>query len=153
MGPNWVLSAPDGPHGGPMNVAIRGYIQNISGSNLIQCRKRQQSAHHNFSKYVKLIQIENISFNSIKKIYDSKQFRSNVTSILVKHCGKYLAYLVCTHIQLLIYSRHIAEGFLLMEYSYVIYYTSSADALSTPHTSFGYPVGACNLCQCPCTPG
>ena len=24
MGPTWVLSAPDGPHVGPMNVAIRG---------------------------------------------------------------------------------------------------------------------------------
>ena len=23
MGPNWVLSAPDGPHVGPMNLAIR----------------------------------------------------------------------------------------------------------------------------------
>ena len=22
MGPNWVLSAPDGPHDGPMNLAI-----------------------------------------------------------------------------------------------------------------------------------
>ena len=25
MGPTWVLSAPDGPHVGPMNLAIRGY--------------------------------------------------------------------------------------------------------------------------------
>ena len=25
MGPTWVLSAPDGPHVGPMNFAIRGY--------------------------------------------------------------------------------------------------------------------------------
>ena len=24
MGPTWVLSAPDGPHVGPMNVAMRG---------------------------------------------------------------------------------------------------------------------------------
>ena len=24
MGPTWVLSAPDGPHVGPMNLAIRG---------------------------------------------------------------------------------------------------------------------------------
>ena len=24
MGPNWVLSAPDGPHVGPMNLAIKG---------------------------------------------------------------------------------------------------------------------------------
>ena len=26
MGPTWVLSAPDGPHVGPMNVAIRVYL-------------------------------------------------------------------------------------------------------------------------------
>ena len=26
MGPTWVLSAPDGPHVGPMNLAIRGYL-------------------------------------------------------------------------------------------------------------------------------
>ena len=25
MGPTWVLSAPDGPHAGPMNIAIRVY--------------------------------------------------------------------------------------------------------------------------------
>ena len=27
MGPTWVLSAPDGPHVGPMNFAIRGVPQ------------------------------------------------------------------------------------------------------------------------------
>ena len=27
MGPTWVLSAPDGPHAGPMNLAIRVLIQ------------------------------------------------------------------------------------------------------------------------------
>ena len=27
MGPTWVLSAPDGPHVGPMNLAIRGSLQ------------------------------------------------------------------------------------------------------------------------------
>ena len=26
MGPTWVLSAPDGPHVGPMNLAIRGFV-------------------------------------------------------------------------------------------------------------------------------
>ena len=26
IGPTWVLSAPDGPHVDPMNIAIRGYI-------------------------------------------------------------------------------------------------------------------------------
>ena len=26
MGPTWVLSAPDGPHVGPMNLAIRAVI-------------------------------------------------------------------------------------------------------------------------------
>ena len=27
MGPTWVLSAPDGPHVGPMNLAIRDDIE------------------------------------------------------------------------------------------------------------------------------
>ena len=27
LGPTWVLSAPDGPHVGPMNLAIRGHFQ------------------------------------------------------------------------------------------------------------------------------
>ena len=27
MGPTWVLSAPDGPHVGPMNLAIRGVLE------------------------------------------------------------------------------------------------------------------------------
>ena len=31
MGPTWVLSAPDGPHVGPMNLAIR--VANIGLSN------------------------------------------------------------------------------------------------------------------------
>ena len=30
MGPTWVLSAPDGPHGGPMNLAIRDYLCGLS---------------------------------------------------------------------------------------------------------------------------
>ena len=29
MGPTWVLSAPDGPHVGPMNLAIRGLTVSI----------------------------------------------------------------------------------------------------------------------------
>ena len=32
MGPTWVLSAPDGPHVGPMNLAVRVVI----GSHLTQ---------------------------------------------------------------------------------------------------------------------
>ena len=27
MGPSWVLSATDGPHIGPMNLAIRGVLE------------------------------------------------------------------------------------------------------------------------------
>ena len=27
MGPTWVLSAPDGPHAGPMNLAIRDLME------------------------------------------------------------------------------------------------------------------------------
>ena len=30
MGPTWVLSVPDGPHVGPMNLAIRVYYQIFS---------------------------------------------------------------------------------------------------------------------------
>ena len=30
MGPTWVLSAPDGPHVGPMNLAIRDDFPEIS---------------------------------------------------------------------------------------------------------------------------
>ena len=33
MGPTWVLSAPDGPHIGPMNLAIRVCTVNISFDN------------------------------------------------------------------------------------------------------------------------
>ena len=34
MGPTWVLSAPDGPHVGPMNLAIREilYVQSEAGT-------------------------------------------------------------------------------------------------------------------------
>ena len=28
MGPTWVLSSPGGPHVGPMNLAIRGILDN-----------------------------------------------------------------------------------------------------------------------------
>ena len=31
VGPTWVLSAPDGPHVGPMNLAIRGVYVSVSG--------------------------------------------------------------------------------------------------------------------------
>ena len=40
MGPTWVLSAPDGPHVGPMNLAIRVVLQ--GDSNLKGC----QAASH-----------------------------------------------------------------------------------------------------------
>ena len=33
IGPNWVLSAPVGPYAGPMNLAIRVYILNMSERN------------------------------------------------------------------------------------------------------------------------
>ena len=35
MGPTWVLSAPDGPHIGPMNLAVRDVVE-------IHSRRRQQ---------------------------------------------------------------------------------------------------------------
>ena len=36
MGPTWVLSAPDGPHVGPMNLAIRGLLGRHSIATLKQ---------------------------------------------------------------------------------------------------------------------
>ena len=32
MGPTWVLSAPDGPHVGPMNLAIRAMLSVLTGT-------------------------------------------------------------------------------------------------------------------------
>ena len=32
MGPTWVLSAPDGPHVGPMNLAIRVVLLSFEGN-------------------------------------------------------------------------------------------------------------------------
>ena len=32
MGPTWVLSAPDGPHVGPMNLAIKNVLANASNA-------------------------------------------------------------------------------------------------------------------------
>ena len=38
MGPNWVLSAPDGPHVGPMNLAIRVAFNTIvAADDFSQC--------------------------------------------------------------------------------------------------------------------
>ena len=34
MGPTWVMSAPDGPHVGPMNLAIRGHFQIFLNENV-----------------------------------------------------------------------------------------------------------------------
>ena len=36
-GPTWVLSAPDEPHGGPMNLAIRGSVIAQRDSHLSRC--------------------------------------------------------------------------------------------------------------------
>ena len=35
MGPTWVLSAPDGPHVGPMNLAIRVDVMTFAGTVII----------------------------------------------------------------------------------------------------------------------
>ena len=35
MGPTWVLAAPDGPHVGPMNLAIRVFISWSKDSSLV----------------------------------------------------------------------------------------------------------------------
>ena len=42
MGPTWVLSSPDGPHVGPMNLAIR-VIKQIFKHHLIQVIINQES--------------------------------------------------------------------------------------------------------------
>ena len=43
MGPNWVLSAPDGPHVGPMNLAIRvDTVERQPSWSRIQCVKHRQ---------------------------------------------------------------------------------------------------------------
>ena len=39
IGPTWVLSAPDGPHSGPMNLAIRGYMETCVSSQNVQPTK------------------------------------------------------------------------------------------------------------------
>ena len=40
MGPTWVLSAPDGPHVGPMNLAIRDALKHHAGSPVQICENR-----------------------------------------------------------------------------------------------------------------
>ena len=35
MGPTWVLSAPDGPHVGPMNIATRAYTNSSSNDDVL----------------------------------------------------------------------------------------------------------------------
>ena len=50
MGPTWVLSAPDGPHVGPMNLAIRDGIdaQQHTWVYLIASSARLQTVTHHF---------------------------------------------------------------------------------------------------------
>ena len=47
MGPTWVLSAPDGPHVGPINLAMRGYIPFMALAGMISCLsiKKQPASH------------------------------------------------------------------------------------------------------------
>ena len=37
MGPTWVLSAPDGPHAGPMNLAIREWLTSEEKFTSVSC--------------------------------------------------------------------------------------------------------------------
>ena len=48
MGPTWVLSAPDGPHVGPMNLAIRGSVEYSSSG--VDYLKRLPHAHETSRK-------------------------------------------------------------------------------------------------------
>ena len=60
MGPTWVLLAPDGPHVGPMNLAIRGiqmiigmYCVSISEAQSLCCRNRSlKTKGHQFDDFV-----------------------------------------------------------------------------------------------------
>ena len=62
MGPNWVLSAPDGPHVGPMNLAIRVGLRYLlsTGSNntglaMIIVGPTQFLAHHHASPLANVV--------------------------------------------------------------------------------------------------
>ena len=43
MGPTWVLSAPDGPHVGPMNLAIRDHNPSSAENGILQAKYRKTS--------------------------------------------------------------------------------------------------------------
>ena len=52
MGPTWVLSAPDGPHVGPMNLAIRGATETIVTALANGASRSQLNSHGNTVKPV-----------------------------------------------------------------------------------------------------
>ena len=62
MGPTWVLSAPDGPHIGPMNLAIRE-LTILHG--MVQSRGivSSSSAHPGLSSYLRAL-CNTVTFNS-----------------------------------------------------------------------------------------
>ena len=47
MGPNWVLSAPEGPHVGPINLAIRDVDRNNRVINILTTSKHMVTRHGN----------------------------------------------------------------------------------------------------------
>ena len=59
MGPTWVLSAPDGPHVGPMNLAIRvaspllRQIQNIMMTDILYADNTHM---HTYQQYIEITQ-------------------------------------------------------------------------------------------------
>ena len=75
MGPTWVLSAPDGPHVGPMNLAIRVYfhIQYLYWDTL------QQFYNHICWKHPTGVWI------TIKNHFKPKFFRGNIKHIFTFH--------------------------------------------------------------------
>ena len=58
MGPTWVLSAPDGPHDGPLNLAI-----SYQGLYETQVRPLRVSVHHRaaFQKYSRAVKLPTLS--------------------------------------------------------------------------------------------
>ena len=70
MGPTWVLSAPDGPHVGPINLAVRAVP---SGSGLISTLVQTQGLYHS----------DNTSF-----VFGAKPFPTNQNIIYeCYHCA------------------------------------------------------------------
>ena len=78
MGPTWILSAPDGPHNGPMNLAIRDdrHLYRIMTVSLIPCRDWRR--RYNFMNIVFKLITHNSSL-STRYIIAFGQIPGNLT--------------------------------------------------------------------------